>query len=120
VKARRYAGLQVVLLEKIRGTQGRVADFDNRFHPLHTRLRDRWQSIAIVRLQGIGLPPVSLIQVGDRYAVQDGHHRISVARALGEEAIDAEVTIWEVVTFTPPGIVQAGWLKRPGSAWGGA
>ena len=40
------------------------------------------------------LPPVSLIQVGDRYFVRDGHHRISVALALGRETIEAYVQVW--------------------------
>jgi hypothetical protein len=42
------------------------------------------------------MPPVELIQVRDVYFVQDGHHRISVARALGELDIEAKVTIWQV------------------------
>jgi len=37
------------------------------------------------------LPPVELIRTGGIYFVRDGHHRISVARALGEAYIDAEV-----------------------------
>jgi hypothetical protein len=37
-------------------------------------------------------PAVDLIKVGDAYAVRDGHHRISVAKALGEDFIDAQVT----------------------------
>jgi hypothetical protein len=45
----------------------------------------------------IGLPPVELIQVGDLYFVCDGHYRISVARALSETHIDAEVVRWDVV-----------------------
>jgi ParB-like chromosome segregation protein Spo0J len=32
--------------------------------------------------------------VGDTYYVRDGHHRISVARVLGQQYIDARVTIW--------------------------
>jgi hypothetical protein len=28
--------------------------------------------------------------------VRDGHHRISVARALGQDDIDAQVIVWEV------------------------
>jgi hypothetical protein len=42
------------------------------------------------------LPPVVLVQVGDVYFVRDGHHRISVARALGQLDIEAEVTVWQV------------------------
>ena len=40
---------------------------------------------------GPPLPPVDLVQVRDLYLVQDGHHRISVARALGHSAIEARV-----------------------------
>ena len=29
------------------------------------------------------LPPISVVQVGDAYAIRDGHHRVSVARARG-------------------------------------
>jgi hypothetical protein len=42
------------------------------------------------------LPPVALIQVGDYYFVRDGHHRISVARALGQQVIEATVEVWQV------------------------
>jgi hypothetical protein len=42
------------------------------------------------------MPPVDLVRVGDIYFVRDGHHRVSVARALGLNDIDANVT--EVVT----------------------
>ena len=46
------------------------------------------------RLNDIPLPPVDLIKVGENYFVRDGHHRISVAHALGQEFIEAEVTEW--------------------------
>ena len=46
--------------------------------------------------RGRCLPPVALIQVGDHYFVRDGHHRISVARALGQLAIEATVEVWQV------------------------
>ncbi len=42
-------------------------------------------------------PTVELIKIGDAYAVRDGHHRTSVAWALGEEFIDAQVTACELV-----------------------
>jgi hypothetical protein len=96
VRARRYGGFTPVLLERICGSVGRAGDFDNRFHPLEDRLRDRWVSIAMARTQNTPLEPVALIQVGACYFVKDGHHRISVARARGEAAIDAEIIIWDV------------------------
>ena len=35
------------------------------------------------------MPPISVYRVGDMHFVRDGHHRVSVARALGLRVIDA-------------------------------
>lgn len=94
---RHHAGIQAVPVHKIVGSLGRCKDFDAAFNPLNETTRDRWLSVARARLLGIPLPPVVLIRVGERYFVRDGHHRISVARSFGEQAIDAEVTVWEVL-----------------------
>jgi hypothetical protein len=91
-----YGGVRPVDLSGICGTLGRTADFDHHFLPQSDRARQRWVSVAMARYQDIPLPPVELIQVGECYFVKDGHHRISVAQALGETTIDAEVTIWKV------------------------
>lgn len=91
VVARYSAGKQVVRLDHITGTQGRAADFDRNFNPLNSRSRQRWTSIAIAHLAGDTLPPVELLKVGNEYFVSDGHHRVSVARALGATYIDANV-----------------------------
>ncbi|NDJ79037.1 MAG: hypothetical protein GYB65_22530 [Chloroflexi bacterium] len=86
-----------VRLANIRGTAGRLEAFDIDFYPLAPRLRDRWKSIAKGMLRDISrLPPIELIQVGDDYYVVDGHHRVSVARALKYISIDADVITWEV------------------------
>jgi hypothetical protein len=37
------------------------------------------------------LPPISVVPVGDRYALRDGHHRVSVAMARGALTIDARI-----------------------------
>ena len=42
-------------------------------------------------MRGLCLPPVELLAVGDEFFVRDGHHRISVAHALGEQYIEATV-----------------------------
>lgn len=78
-----------VPISKIKGSLGRSEDFDASFNPLHERIRARWVSILTAMCQNIPLPPVELVQVGDAYFVQDGHHRISVARSLQQEAIEA-------------------------------
>lgn len=91
-QGQRHVGLRTVALGRITGSEGRTRDFDRNFNPLGSHNRSRWLGIATARLRGVVLPPVNLIQVGERYFVRDGHHRISVARALGEQYIDAEVT----------------------------
>ncbi len=90
------AGLRVVNIAQIRGTQGRSEDFDLHFNPLQDRTRLRWLKVAMAFAKGVEMPPVKLIQVGTGYFVQDGHHRISVARSLGLKTIDAEVIQWHV------------------------
>jgi hypothetical protein len=86
----------MVPIQQIWGSEGRSADFDSLFYPRQGHSQGRWVGIAAARMMGLVLPPVDLIQVGDGYFVRDGHHRISVARALGEEYIEAEVTLWQV------------------------
>ncbi|MEW6181129.1 MAG: hypothetical protein AB1522_14530 [Chloroflexota bacterium] len=102
IRSRHYSGIRAVPIAQIFGTLGRSEDFDNQFHPLTNRSRDRWVAIAMVRFQNQPLDAVKLIQVGNRYFVEDGHHRISVARALGQAEIDAEVTVWEFGGTTLP------------------
>jgi hypothetical protein len=96
VKTRHYAGVRSVPIELIRGSEGRSHDFDARFDPIDAQNEDRWIGIATARRLGVVLPPVDLIQVGEDYFVRDGHHRISVANSLGQNEVDANVTVWEV------------------------
>jgi hypothetical protein len=98
VKARHYAGTRSVPIEQITGSEGRSRDFDADFHPVNLQTEDRWIGIATAQRTGEVLPPVELIQLGEVYFVRDGHHRISVARALGQKDIDAVVIVWEIET----------------------
>ncbi len=101
VRASHYAGIQTVSIRQIRGSEGRAKDFDAGFGPITSHSQWRWLNVASARLQGVPLPPVELVQVGQVYYVRDGHHRISVARAWGQESIEAEVTVWDVVEPLP-------------------
>lgn len=96
VHARSATGVRTVPIQQIRGSEGRAREFDRDFNPLKSHTQERWLGIAVARQQGKALPPVSLVQVGDLYFVRDGHHRISVARALGQQDIEARVTVWQV------------------------
>jgi hypothetical protein len=78
-------------IRQIKGTLGRSDDFDLDFNPLKEHCRSRWISILSALLRGVSMPPVELVQVGESFFVQDGHHRISVAKAIGQEAVDAHI-----------------------------
>lgn len=88
----RNAGLHTVALSNITGSESRTGDFDRDFNPLSDSLKERWVSVMAARLNGTPMPPVELLKAGDEYYVRDGHHRISVAHALGEGFIEAQVT----------------------------
>ncbi len=85
-------GIREIPLTKIDGTlePSRAAQFDRGFRPA-APARTRWQSVWLAEERGTVLPPISVVRIGDRYAVRDGHHRVSVARARGAVAIDADV-----------------------------
>ena len=95
-QSERSLGLQVVPIEAIIGTVDRGRDFDRSFRPTSGRVRSRWEQIAAAMRRGESLPPVDLYKLGEIYFVRDGHHRVSVACALGRTDIDAYVT--EVIT----------------------
>jgi hypothetical protein len=101
VRGRYDAGLRTVPIHQIRGSAGRCHEFDARFRPLHLRSRGRWVSVALAWLDGVSLPPVDLLKVDDVYFVCDGHHRISVARVLGQKEIEATVRVWTVAGPLP-------------------
>ncbi|MGH3435924.1 MAG: hypothetical protein ACRDRN_05595 [Sciscionella sp.] len=79
-----------VPIAQIVGTVARPCDFDAEFRLLNPQLRDRWQQVAGVMANGVE-PPVELVQLGELYFVVDGHHRVSVARALRRETVTAQV-----------------------------
>jgi hypothetical protein len=88
----RRIGLQVVALDAIVGSVDRAREFDRSFRPTSARVRSRWEHIAAMVRRGESLPPVDLLRIGELHFVRDGHHRVSVARALGRSDIDAYVT----------------------------
>jgi hypothetical protein len=99
----RHAERKSVPLSQIRGSssQSRCFDFDADFRPLNPHNRARWLRLAAARQQGVKLPPVALIKIEGIYFVKDGHHRISLARAMGEGEIEAEVTVWQITELSP-------------------
>jgi hypothetical protein len=96
-RSQRDLGVQTIALESIVGTvDRRRGEFDRAFRPASPELRGRWEAIAAARRRGEALPPIEVYRIGELHFVQDGHHRVSVARALGDTVIEARVI--EVVT----------------------
>ena len=59
--------------------------------PARADVGTRWKRIDRAFHRGVVLPPVSLYKIGDAYFVEDGNHRVSVARYHGVRWIDADV-----------------------------
>ncbi len=98
---RAVRGVQVIPVEAIVGTVGRYTDFTRTFLPLKATDEERWLRLrAFVEENSFdALPPIEVYQIGSAYFVQDGHHRVSIARQLGIQFISAYVT--EVHTRVP-------------------
>jgi hypothetical protein len=85
-------GIRVVDPEKIVGSVGRRKDFDRYFAPLRASAGERWKRVDLAFHRGVDLPPVGLYKLGDAYFVEDGNHRVSVARYHGVRVLEADVT----------------------------
>src|SRR5215472_172792 len=92
-------GLRTIPLARIVGSVDSMRDFDRQFRPTSSRVRERWERLALAQRRGESIPPIDVYQVGDLYFVSDGHHRVSIALATGQKTIDAYVT--EVLTAVP-------------------
>ena len=90
-----YRGLHNIPLDQIVGSVGRYQDFNRAFLPADDSVRERWERIAALYLDPTspGVPPIEVYQVGASYFVKDGNHRVSVARQLEME--DIEAYVWE-------------------------
>jgi hypothetical protein len=85
-------GIREIPLEAISGTlePSRASQFDSDFRPAPVA-RARWERVWLAEQTGAVLPPISVTRVDGGFAVRDGHHRVSVARARGALTIDALV-----------------------------
>jgi hypothetical protein len=85
-------GVREIPIDAISGTlePSRATMFDGCFRPVG-RARPRWERVWLAEHRGAVLPPISVVPVDGGYAVRDGHHRVSVAKARGAVSIDAMV-----------------------------
>jgi hypothetical protein len=88
---RSYLGLQEIAVDRIVGSVDRSADFRRDFRPQRRLSRSRLASLRAAFPDGV-MPAINVFEVGGGYFVEDGHHRVALARERGAEYIDAEVT----------------------------
>jgi nucleotide-binding universal stress UspA family protein len=84
--------LEDIPLDSIVGSVGRYNDFTRSFLPKHNSDKQRWVNVELQMTGLQGLPPIDVYQLGSAYFVKDGNHRVSVARQLGFNTIQAYVT----------------------------
>ena len=92
ITSQTYRGVKPVKIKKIVGSVDRYNEFDDTFLPKEDFTASRWKKINEAWRSDVELPAVRLYKIGDAYFVEDGNHRISVAREMGTEFIDAEIT----------------------------
>lgn len=83
---------QDIPLDAIVGSVGRQRDFTRNFLPKNNSDQSRWAGVKKAMLGMTGVPPIEVYQLGEVYFVKDGNHRVSVAREMGLEYIEAYVT----------------------------
>ena len=108
----RQLGLQTIQLATIVGTAEQRHDFDRHFRPTTNRVRERWAQLALAQRRGAAIPPIEVYRLGGLHFVSDGHHRVSIAAATGQQTIDAYVT--EILTTNPPSRTTPRHASSPG------
>jgi len=91
ISGRSYLGIRAIPVERILGSVDRSADFDRDFRPRRGLSRSRLATLRTAFRDG-DTPAIDVFEVGGAYFVEDGHHRVALARERGADFIDAAVT----------------------------
>jgi len=83
-------GLRAIPIAKVIGSVNRSQDYYYDFTKISEG--DRTREIERMMSRGESLPAIDVFQIGDYYYVEDGHHRVAIAKKLKQEFIDAYVT----------------------------
>ena len=89
-----HGSRRTVPLVQIVGSVGKAELFTNSFLPKSDRLVSRWKRAFAVAHGLEGYAPIELYEAEGDFYIVDGHFRVSVARALGYETIQATVRRW--------------------------
>jgi hypothetical protein len=85
-RGERELGLLTIKLDTLVGTVDSRRDFDRHFRPTSSRVRERWERLALAQRRGESIPPIDVYRIGELHFVKDGHHRVSVAMATGKRS----------------------------------
>jgi hypothetical protein len=108
MSARADAGTQPVPVEKIVGSVGRARSLRSDFFYRGARaMTYRYRRIGELMEEGRMLPPIHVYRLRRRHAdaesspeseyyVVDGHHRVAMARKLGQAYLDASIVEYQV------------------------
>ncbi|HWT91365.1 MAG TPA: hypothetical protein VN238_00070 [Solirubrobacteraceae bacterium] len=89
-----YGGIREIPVEKIVGSVDRAADFGPGFTPRRGGVsRARLTRLRAAYPEAAPLPAIEVYEVGGLFFVEDGHHRVALARERGMAFLDAEVTV---------------------------
>ena len=107
-KGRSYRGTKMVETKKVVGSVGRWQNLRSNFFYKSGQITQRFIRIGEAMKQGKILPSVDLYKIKRRkqgekekdaaseYYVVDGHHRVAMAKKLGQDFLDANVVEYRV------------------------
>jgi hypothetical protein len=113
IAGRADAGVRTVDTRKIVGSVGRAQTLRSDFFYRRGRaITARYHRVGDAMQRGVELPPLELYKVrgtsdagrtpaASEYYVVDGHHRVAMARKLGQDFLDAHVVEYRLAG-TPP------------------
>ncbi|HZS93092.1 MAG TPA: hypothetical protein VFE42_37080 [Chloroflexota bacterium] len=111
-------GVRTVETSKIVGSVGRAETLRSDFFYRRGRaMTDRFKRVGQALERGVSLPPLELYKVkrqagpqgaapASEYYVLDGHHRVAMARKLGQDYFDAHVVEYQIASAAPDASVQ--------------
>jgi hypothetical protein len=104
ISGRADAGMATIPTRKVVGSVGRAHELrSDFFHRTGRAVTARYVSIGRAMERGVALPPIEVYKarqarrrgeveaVVTEYYVVDGHHRVAMARKLGQDYLDAHV-----------------------------
>ena len=112
VAGRSDIGVKTVSVEKVVGSVGRTHNLRSDFFYKTGKMTGRFISIGKAMQQGKMLPPLEVYKVKrnqngpatpapSEYYVVDGHHRVAMAKKLGQDFLDAHVVEYKVSGIAP-------------------